>query len=85
MQSNVRDRIDPLNCMILAMSLMHSNPSQSPPGSIIIESIQVEKFALSHVPFSRQCLVAKRPGAASGSKRNKFLIYQKLLEKLYLD
>ena len=61
MQSNVRDRIDPLNCMILAMSLMRSNLPQS---SIQIESIQVEKSALSHVPFSRQCLVANRPGAA---------------------
>ena len=81
MQSNVSDRIDPLNCIILAMSLMHSNPAQS--GGKI-ESIQVEKFALSHVPLSRQCLVAKRPGAASGSKRNKFLIYGKL-KSMYLD
>ena len=63
MQSNVSDRIDPLNCIILAMSLMHSNPNPAQSGGKI-ESIQVEKFALSHVPFSRQCLVANRPGAA---------------------
>ena len=65
--------MDPLNCIILAMSLIFS----------MSHGIHEEKSAFSHVPLAKQCLVARSPGAASGRRKKSLLKTPFFLEKLY--